>query len=405
MRFHRSSAGVAVFAATGLIAAGASSAVGVASYRTAPPGDCSPTTTQLPDIGYGGEAIAIAGNEIVGGVMDASGVYHPAIWRHGNLRVVGRFALGEALDVNNGRQVVGVADKQRIAWSEEPGQGFVRLQNTDGSSGRFSIYARRVSDDGKIAGAVDAEQYGARWDSATAEPTVLMPAAGDSYSIARGINDAGWAVGDTDDANFVPRAAAWDPGNTVHVYDGAYGAGTPSILYQINDAMQAVGESFKVNGQGQILKDVATSWTAAGQPASLGFLPHDNQSTALDVSPSGFVSGESSGMDYVSGQPTRPTHAFVWDGDGPIQSLPVPGLGYRHSESVAHAITDEGTAVGFAGPLDGSIYPYVWTCVFDQAFRPSAAAAAAEPRPGLGAWRPAALRAGGGFAPHAPRER
>lgn len=385
---HRSRAltvGASVLAIAGLAAtpsAGASSPTDRPSVsKTA---SCSPTVTRLPDLGYGGGALAFNDSEVIGDVVTHSGISKPAIWHHGHLHVLAGLAPGTALDINIHRTVIGAAQNQAIAWARSGTGVRTDLKDAPGGGGQFSLYARRINARGQVAGAVDGEQFAARWDSPKAKPTVLQPAAGDTYSFSKGINYRGFVAGDTDDANFVPRPAVWAPNNGIHVYAAVYGADTPGTLYEINNANQSDGESFRTDSSGNITADVATLWSAHGRPASLGYLPRDNQSTALGLSQNGYVSGESSGFDYGAGQPTRPTHAFVWSGHGPLLALPVPGMSYRHSESAVHQIAANGTVVGSAGPVNGPDHAYVWTCAFSQAFRPPAAQTTGVQRPERG---------------------
>lgn len=374
--------GIGILTTTALAA---SPSIGAGGAADRPPASrtstCSPTATRLPDLGYGGGAIAFAGNEVVGDVVSASGASKPAIWHDGHLHVLGGLTPGTSLDVNVHHTVIGAAHNQSVAWVRLRTGARTDLMDAPGGGGQFSLYARRINDRGQIAGAADGEQFAARWDSAQASPTILEPAAGDAYSFSKGINFQGSVAGDTDDANFVPRAAVWSPDGVIHVYDGAYGAGTPGILYEINDDNQSVGESFALDSSGNPIADAATRWSGSGAPTNLGFLAGDNQSTAFGLSQNGDVSGESSGVDYTTGNPTRPTHAFVWQGHGPLLALPVPGMRYRHSESAAHQIDALGTVVGSAGPVDGPDHAYIWTCAFDQAFVPTAAQTTGMQRP------------------------
>jgi len=129
-----------------------------------------------------------------------------------------------------------------------------------------------------------------------------------------------------------------------------------------------------VSAAGAILADEATIWSRRGVPAGLGFLPGLNQSTALGLSGSGYVSGESALWDYAHNIP-RAMHAFVWPGHGRLLTLPVPHLSYAHSQSLVHQISDNGTVAGEAGPAHGVMHAYVWGCAFQQAFLPPPPAA------------------------------
>ena len=144
----------------------------------------------------------------------------------------------------------------------------------------------------------------------------------------------------------------------------------------INNAGESAGESFRVSTAGNILADDATLWSRNGAARNLGYLTGLNQSTALGLSRSGFVSGESASFNYASGT-FRSEHAFVWPGHGPLLALPVPHLSYSRSLSMAHQISDNGTVAGSAGPARGQLHAYIWTCAFRQAFRPRRTAATA----------------------------
>jgi hypothetical protein len=118
---------------------------------------------------------------------------------------------------------------------------------------------------------------------------------------------------------------------------------------------------------------VAVRYSAGGGATNLGTLPGENGATAYGISQLlGYVAG-SSYDNYAAGDPILSGHAFVWPGHGPLLTLPVPGLDYQQSASQVHGITDDGTALGWAGPVGGVMHPYVWTCAFAQAFVPPAA--------------------------------
>ena len=81
--------------------------LGVASAHQA----CSVTATQLPDLGYGGSALAFNHSLIVGGVLEADGTQRPAAWREGQLILLDdTVGAGEAQDINWRGQIVTNAD-------------------------------------------------------------------------------------------------------------------------------------------------------------------------------------------------------------------------------------------------------------------------------------------------------
>jgi uncharacterized membrane protein len=266
------------------------------------------------------------------------------------------------------------------------------LRDVRGSTG---IYARRINSRGQIAGAADSLDSAARWASASAAPVLLAPQRGDKFSFSKGINDHGAVAGDSDAADGTPHPAVWNAAGHIRVYAGAFGPGTPGDLFEINNAGESAGESFRIGTSGNVVANAATVWSHSGVPRNLGYLTGLNQSTALGLSGSGDAAGESASFSYASGR-IRSQHAFVWPGHGPLLALPVPHLPYPRSLSNAHQISDNGTVAGAAGPARGQLHAYIWTCAFRQAFRPrQTAASASAPGPARASARaamPAASR-------------
>ena len=387
-RPHRPAACAAIaaavmFAAPLATASGAANAPAASRHSDAPAagrpaagGSCTPSVTRLPDLGHGGAAIAFSGGTVVGDVADARGFPHPAIWRNGHLQVIRTPAIrfGGANDINARGQILGSTSSRafNITNSWELFRGRITiLRNVPGSRGH---YARRINNRGQIAGADGnlalTRTVAVRWDSASAAPVPLAPRPGDTFSFSKGINDRAQVAGDTDEADGTPHAAIWSPSGRIRVFSGAYGPGSPSDLFVINDAGTSAGESFNA----AFTANQATIWSRRGVPAGLGFLPGLNQSKALGLSGSGFVSGESGLFDYTNFTFSA-VHAFVWPGHGPLLTLPVPHLPYARSGSNVHQISDNGTVAGTAGPAHGVWHAYVWACAFQQAFLPPPPAA------------------------------
>jgi uncharacterized membrane protein len=333
---------------------------------------CRPTITRLPDLGYGSEAGAIQGDTIVGWVDDSSGTQLPAVWQDGQLHTLSGLSAGAAGDVNARGEIVGDAGNFTEAFAVVDGTIHALAPNDGGF-----IYARRVNDRGQIAGVAFDGLYAARWDSYTSAPVALMPAPGDSFSFAKGINDQGVVAGDSDDSSGVPYAAIWTPRGVVHKLEPGFGSGQPGDLFAISNRGEAVGESFETDAAGNILADQATAWSDRGHPILIPLLPATNQSTALNVSDLGWVVGGAAQIDYSTGA-FGPTHALLWFGHGPSMTLPVPGLSYNASESLVHGVQDDGTVVGSAGSADGNAVATVWTCAQRQAFVPDATASTAR---------------------------
>jgi uncharacterized membrane protein len=347
---------------------------------------CRPAIIRLPDLGHGGGATAFNGTTVVGLVFDASGRVHPAIWRGGKLTVPHRNGIGRgvALDVNARGDIVGTNSQFSQAW--ELCSGTVRfLRYPPGSSGPESIRARRINARGQIAGTAtfsSGTADGLRWASASAAPAILRPRPGDAASSASGINDTGVVSGETDQAVpgqaglFIPHAATWNRSRHIRVLSGAYGPGTPADLFEINNAGATVGESYRTDASGTPVSDDATEWSPSGVPTDLGFLPGTNASVAFGLSQSGYAAGLTQAVRYPDFVPLSPPHGFVWPGHGPLLTRPVPRHSYAHSESYYHQITDDGTVAGTAGPVGGPDRPFLWTCAFHQAYRPSMLSAA-----------------------------
>jgi uncharacterized membrane protein len=330
---------------------------------------CRPTVTTLPDLGYGGGASAIHGNTVVGFVFDASGAQIPAYWRDGRLTQIGGFSEGVALDINPSGEIVGNGDSFSAPWALV--HGAVQFLP---ASGGFD-YARRINAWGQIAGTID--NYAVRWDSYSSQPVNLQPAAGDSFSFAKGINDLGQVAGDTDSLDGTQRPAIWNLAGRIRVLASGFGTGAFGDLYAINDLGQSVGESFPSD----FSTVRATRWSSAGAPTLIPLLPGTNASQGLELNELGWASGVAIvAFDPATGN-DQGHHAFVWFGAGPALTLPVPGYSYADSESDAHYITNDGTAVGSAGPAGGPDAATVWTCVQAQAFVPGGSAPTSRHRP------------------------
>lgn len=337
---------------------------------------CKAMVTRLPDLGFGSEVDAQRGETFVGSVQtDGSGDQLPAIWRDGHLRVLDTFTsspAAAAADINSRGEVVGAADNSTVGFVYRDGVIHVLP-----SSGSNFIDARRINSRGQIAGTAFDNLYAARWESYTSAPVELLPAAGDAFSVAEGINDGDTVAGHSDDPTGVPHAALWSATGQVRLLKPGFGVGQPGDLFAISNPGEAVGESFLIDSSGNIVSDQATAWPRGDEPKLIPFLPGTNQSTALEVSDRGWVVGGAAPVDYVNGV-LGPIHALVWFGGRAAETLPVPGLSYGESQSLAHNITAAGTVVGSSGPADGFASATVWTCARALAYIPSSFATVAR---------------------------
>ena len=350
-------------AASLVLAAGAAT---VSPAHAAAPG-CRPTTTLLPDLGFGGQAFAIQGDTVVGSVFNAAHRSLPAYWHDGELTLIPELTRGFAGDINPRGDIVGssglVAPFVFVDGTTH------LLQHDPGTA-----TARRINARGQIAGTVG--NVAARWDTYTSHPTLLLPATGDSFAFAKGINDVGQVAGDSDDAGFVPRAAVWDPAGNLRLLASGFGADQPSDLFAINNQGVSTGESY-LGGTFGPVADQATRWSRDGVPTLIPLLPATTASIGLELNDLGWVSGIAVDFDFATGE-EHGHHALIWLGNGPAETLPVPGLSYEDSESDAHYVTDDGTVVGSSGPAGGPDSATVWTCARTQAFVPDAQATSTE---------------------------
>lgn len=349
--------------------------------------ECPPGVQRLPGLGTGGSsAIAFNDRFVVGSARRTSdGPREAVVWRrHGGApRALPRSGLVSttAVDIDRHDRVVGVgedrAGRQR-AWHWAPGQGTRRLAGLGGDV----TYARRINDQGAIAGAAtraDGAVYAVRWRTPRSRPEVLRPVRGDQESFAKGINNAGVVGGDTDRvtaSGFLPRAALWDRRGRPHVLRGIGGPGTAGELFEVNDAGEAAGTSATSRDVDSPYFVVhAAFWYADGTPRDLGALPRDNFSGVLGLSPAGYAAGFSVAADYATGEEGT-QHAFVWPGHGRVLALPAPEGDWATTASLAHQIDDRGTVAGHYQVPGGADRAVLWTCAFDQALQPSPGAAA-----------------------------
>src|SRR5262245_8105309 len=310
------------------LAAALALAAGAATADAAVPAaapTCRPKTTLLPDLSYGSQALGIQGDTVVGSVFNDVHRSLPAYWTDGMLTLVPGLARGFAGDINPRGEIVGSSG------------GTAPFLFRDGTTHLLphapaSATARRINARGQIAGT--AGLFAARWDWYSSDPVLLPPAAGDQFSFAKGINDAGLVAGDSDDADFVPRSAIWNAAGEIRLLPSGFGLVQPSDLFAINSHGVSTGESY-LGGDFGPVADQATRWSRDGVPKLIPLLPATTASTGLELNDLGWVSGLAVDFDFATGE-EHGHHAFVWFGGGPTETLPVPGLSYADSESDAH---------------------------------------------------------------------
>lgn len=192
-------------------------------------------------------------------------------------------------------------------------------------------------------------------NGATGQPAsaiTLNALAGNTYSSAFGVNDAGTVVGESEkSADFV--AVFW-PAGGLDPAELSLTVGTTTFAggaaYGINDAGQIVGEIKRADGT-----LMAALWTGtAAAPVELPSLGGSSAS-AYFISDGGWIVGESATAAGVS-------HATLWT----VNAAGVPGspvdLGVLpgHLKSIALGVDNEGRIVGESEDSGGEVHATLW---------------------------------------------
>ena len=321
----------------------------------------------LPDLGYGGEVIGSNARHLfVGGVVDATGAYHPAYWSSGRRRLhVVRTGLpmGELFDVNGRGEMVGTARSASGVRRSYVVLGS-RLHFLRGLGGSDTA-ARHLNDRGQIAGfatdAGDAHTYAVVWASYRARPRILHPAAGDVGSTGIAIDPDGDVAGDSDGPPpaFRFRPAIWVRHLGVRILPTTTALPSGSV-HGLSRGGAAVGEI----DRDDFTLSHAAFWSRSGRLRDLGTLPGHPSSVLLGRAGNGLAVGVAD--DLTSG--TAPFVPVLWPGHGRL--LELPGLRGGHGQGNAHAIESDGTAAGTAADAGGVLRAVVWVDAPRLAFRP-----------------------------------
>lgn len=261
-----------------------------------------------------------------------------------------------------------------------------------GTLGGTISQAFSINNSGQIVGSAytagDASSHATMWNGTT----VLNLTPGVSGNEARGINEAGQAVGQSiirfnpGPSGWRARATVWS-GTTLTVLDPLLET-THSAASDINDSGQIVGRSiigsfsgayhatlwngttptdlgansaaFAINNTGQIAGNRNSSGVlgAAGTHATIwnGATPTDlgtlggSKSEAYDINDSGLVVGYS----YTSGDAEM--HGTLWNGAGPIDLGTLGG-----TFSTAVSINNSGMIVGYSRTINNSsVHATLW---------------------------------------------
>ncbi|MCM2264092.1 MAG: DUF4214 domain-containing protein [Desulfuromonadales bacterium] len=178
---------------------------------------------------------------------------------------------------------------------------------------------------------VGASIQGARWTRTSATTwtkSTLDPLAGQIYSTAYDVNDAGLAVGESaESGSEAPVAAYWAPGAGAATPLSASGLVGGSTAFAVNAGGLIVGEAVDADG-----RSMAVYWPNAGAaPVALANLNGGTFSTAYAVGAGGHIVGKA--QNGPDGEP----RAVVW--------LPTEG-GYA-GPILLNAVTDQVTSAAF----------------------------------------------------------
>lgn len=201
-----------------------------------------------------------------------------------------------------------------------------------------------------------------RWDASGTAATELdnlgTNSGGTTYSYAYAINTEGTAVGNASkysgDTSLGSRAVRWDALGTAATELGEISGGRGHFPRAINAAGTAVGSALKAGVGNTNLGRRAVRWDASGTAATeLGHLGTFGSgytiSEALAVNTAGTAVGYANRYVGTGGY----AHAVRWDASG-IAATELGGLGTDSTYvSVAFAINDAGTAVGYAYKSSG----------------------------------------------------
>lgn len=232
------------------------------------------------------------------------------------LTVPNNSLFSSAVDINTGRQVVGFSDTGS-------GQQEVRAQ-------LWNVAA----------------------NGTPSAPVELSPIAGNSYSAAYGINNAGVVVGESSKgADTV--AVFWPAGSATPTELQLLTASGPSAAYRINTAGRIVGEARNAGGN-----MVPVMWTnTAAAPVQLPLLSGGTRGAAYFISADGTkIVGES---ENSSGN----MRAVVWEvnTNGTVDNPDDLGVLTGHDSSTAFGINAAGQIVGESESATGEVHAVLWT--------------------------------------------
>lgn len=205
-----------------------------------------------------------------------------------------------------------------------------------GTLGGNSSIAWAINDSGQVAGSsytASGSQHAALWSGSTVTDLGTL---GGPRSQALGLNNSGQVVGISQINSYSGNyhAVLWDGAAVVDL--GTMAGGVPSFAYAINDSGTITGWRSDSTGQR------ATVWngTAVTDLGTLG--------SGVDINSFDAVAG----FRLINGTSER--RATVWEGGDTID------LGTLGGDSVARAINDSGTVVGWSRLEPGVTHGFLW---------------------------------------------
>lgn len=149
------------------------------------------------------------------------------------------------------------------------------------------------------------------------------------------INNTGLIVGGAGDGTGLTVAVRWDAATGAIHRVGSVAEGESSVLFDVNDAGTAVGES----------GSRAAIWTADGGIRRLPDFGYHSKATGINAS--GWIIGEADAAPYE-------TRVVAWDPQGRMWDLTTMAGTDRFYAAEAADVTDDGGFIAYGYPMDGT---------------------------------------------------
>lgn len=208
------------------------------------------------------------------------------------------------------------------------------------------------SDSGSGQQEVRAQLWNVGADGTTSPPVELNPIAGNTYSAAYSINDAGVAAGESSKGTDTV-AVIWAAGSQNPTELPLLSTTGPSAAYRINPGGRIVGEAR--NGGGQLVPVIWASLSTA--PVALPLLSGGTTGAAY------FISADGTKIVGESENGSAKKRAVLWEvnADGGVGNPTDLGVLSGHDSSVAFSINASGQIVGESESVTGEVRAVIWT--------------------------------------------